>query len=852
MRSKKDPPKENVMRTGSKTYLGRAKASVLVLCTTLAFTGMANAQSGGVADLQVTDYGVSLAPLVGEIFAGQSFTVTNLGPDTATNIKVHLTLPSNVSLNPSQAYGATYVDSTTCSIGSLGVNQYALVLITFKADAPGAGEIKYAVSADQTDPNASNNSTTRPVHVLGTALGITGSGPASALKNTRFSLTYVITNLGPGDATGVAFDEVLQGTDSSGDYYDQLTYVDSSSTQGDCSVSQVSFQKPGGGTYQVPKVSCAIGTIPVGGQVTVTVGAKVGYSETINYLQATASAPEARPASSTLSVTVGNVDLTLNQALSTTDIRIGDTFSYTVSGTNNGPDVATQVDIFSQFNGSLMHAVSATSSQGSCSLSSNSVSCDLGTLAAGASYSMTVTLTAVSPSSSTYLINTIGSADHDVTTGNNSKTLYFAIKALTPPVAAAGANQTAHVGSLVTLDGSGSADTNTPPQTPLTYAWTLVSKPAGSSAEIASAAAVSPTFRTDVMGAYVASLAVTNAAGLTSAPSVVTVSTSNSVPVADAGPDQSIILVNSVVQLDGSQSYDPDGDAIAYQWTLLSAPQGSAATLSDPTSARPTFTADLHGTYVARLVVSDPWDIGAPDDVTVSFSNVRPIASVGAGGSTLVGTKVTLDGSASSDANGDPLTFLWTINSAPTGSRSVVINPTSAVASFVPDLPGTYVAQLVANDGYLNSEPSTVSWLAVTNRTLAIKAVQAIQNAIAGLPGSAFKNRNMAKAFINKLNATIRAIEERDYADALDQLEDGILAKVDGCVTGSPPAPDRNDWIVSYQAQLDVYWLTVNAIDQVKSLMKSHGPCDRKDRDRAPWEKRGGPRDDRRGPAFRH
>jgi hypothetical protein len=807
------------MRTDSRAYLRWATTCVLVLCLAFAFTAKAHAQASGVADLQVTDYGVSLAPLVGEVFAGQSFTVTNLGPDTATNITVHLTLPPNVSLNPTQAYGATYVDSTTCTIGSLGVNQYALVLITFKADAPGTGEIRYDVSADQTDPNTNNNSTTRPVHVLSTALGITGSGPATALKNTPFDLTYVITNLGPGSANDVVFEETLQGTDSSGNYYDLLTYVDSSSTQGTCTVSQVSFPKPGGGTYQVPKVTCAIGTMAVGDQVTVTVRAMVGYSQTINYLKATASAPEARQASSFLSVTIGNVDLTLNQALSTTDIHIGDSFSYTVSGTNNGPDVATQVDIYSQFNGNLLHAVSATSSQGTCSLGTNSVSCDLGTLAAGATYSLTVTLTAVSPSTSTYLINTIGSADHDVSTSSNSKTLYFAIKAFEPPVAAAGPNQTAHVGSLVTLDGSGSTDTNTPPQTPLVYAWTLVSKPIGSSAELANATAVSPTFRADLMGTYIVSLAVTNAVGLTSAPSVVTVSTSNSVPIADAGPDQSIILDNSTVQLDGSQSYDPDGDTIAYQWTLLSAPAGSAAMLSDPTSARPTFVADLHGTYVARLVVSDPWDIGAPDDVTLSFSNVRPVASVGTGGSTLVGTKVTLDGSASSDANGDPLTFHWSFTSAPTGSRAAIINPTSIVASFVPDLPGTYVAQLITNDGYLNSEPSTVSWLVVTNQSLVIKAVQAIQRTIAGLPDSAFKNRHMAKAFNNKLNATIKAIEDHRFADALDQLENDILAKVDGCVTGSPPAPDRNDWIVSCQAQLDLYWLTVDAIEQVKSLM---------------------------------
>lgn len=64
-----------------------------------------------------------------------------------------------------------------------------------------------------------------------------------------------------------------------------------------------------------------------------------------------------------------------------------------------------------------------------------------------------------------------------------------------------------------------------------------------------------------------------------------------------------------VVQLEGNTSFDPDGYAIvAYQWTLVSKPTGSAAALSNPAIHNPTFTADLPGSYLFFLTVlsNDP------------------------------------------------------------------------------------------------------------------------------------------------------------------------------------------------------------------------------------------------------
>ena len=71
----------------------------------------------------------------------------------------------------------------------------------------------------------------------------------------------------------------------------------------------------------------------------------------------------------------------------------------------------------------------------------------------------------------------------------------------------------------------------------------------------------------------------------------VVITTLNSKPVANAGTGQTVIL-NQLVNLDGQNSTDADGDTLTYAWTLTTKPTGSTATLLNPTSQQPSFTAD--------------------------------------------------------------------------------------------------------------------------------------------------------------------------------------------------------------------------------------------------------------------
>jgi hypothetical protein len=274
----------------------------------------------------------------------------------------------------------------------------------------------------------------------------------------------------------------------------------------------------------------------------------------------------------------------------------------------------------------------------------------------------------------------------------------------TPPVANAGPDQTADIGTTVTLNGAGSSDID---GDPLTYSWTLQSRPAGSDAVLLNALSVNPTFSVDVAGSYVVELIVNDGTANSTADTVV-IDTDNSAPVANAGPDQTV-LVTQAVMLNGSASSDADGDALTFAWTFVSRPAGSAAVLNNPIAVQPQFVVDQPGTYRLRLVVNDGTVDSAPDFVDVTTENSAPTANAGPDQSSSVGSTVTLNGSGSTDVDGDALTYVWSFSSVPAGSAATLSNPTSITPTFVIDVAGLYVVQLIVNDGIGPSAPDTVT-----------------------------------------------------------------------------------------------------------------------------------------------
>jgi hypothetical protein len=196
-------------------------------------------------------------------------------------------------------------------------------------------------------------------------------------------------------------------------------------------------------------------------------------------------------------------------------------------------------------------------------------------------------------------------------------------------------------------------------------------------------------------------------------------------PIADAGPDQTLPF-EGAVNLDGSSSYDPDGDPLTYSWSFDHVPEGSALADAAGTpspnnsadAARPAFIPDAVGTYVLQLTVSDGSLTSSPDFViiTIEEPESRPVADAGADQTVDVGASVTLDGSRSYDPDGLDLTYAWTVVSVPSGAAlttATLSGAETAAPSFTADTRGVYTLNLVVSNGLAESIPDAVNVTAV-------------------------------------------------------------------------------------------------------------------------------------------
>jgi hypothetical protein len=113
-------------------------------------------------------------------------------------------------------------------------------------------------------------------------------------------------------------------------------------------------------------------------------------------------------------------------------------------------------------------------------------------------------------------------------------------------------------------------------------------------------------------------------------------STGNRAPIANAGAANTV-ATGTTVALDGSASSDPDGDALTFSWTLQR-PATSAATLTGATTSKPSFVADVAGSFVATLTVSDG-KVSASASVTITAQAPASAPTPGIDGAALYSAK---------------------------------------------------------------------------------------------------------------------------------------------------------------------------------------------------------------------
>jgi hypothetical protein len=184
----------------------------------------------------------------------------------------------------------------------------------------------------------------------------------------------------------------------------------------------------------------------------------------------------------------------------------------------------------------------------------------------------------------------------------------------------------------------------------------------------------------------------------------------NEPPVADAGADQ-IVDEGSAVTLNGTFSWDADEDPVTYTWHQISGP---LVTLSETTSATPQFDAPWVASETAmifQLLVNDGYVDSEPSLTRVTVLNNMndpPVANAGPDQVVNEGDVVYLDGTRSTDPNGDPLSYSWSFQEQTSVALDDPLAPTPSFVAHVGGQSQGLTLVLIVNDGKMNSAPDQV------------------------------------------------------------------------------------------------------------------------------------------------
>lgn len=270
------------------------------------------------------------------------------------------------------------------------------------------------------------------------------------------------------------------------------------------------------------------------------------------------------------------------------------------------------------------------------------------------------------------------------------------------PVARISGPGSGEIGTQAIFSGEESEGTGS-----LRFHWTL-EPPEGSSASLALEGEAKTAFTPDVGGTYHLRLVVEDDVG-ESAPATHDLHVLFPEPTAALSLRPTEAMVGEEIVADGSESTDPSGLPLTYDFRLSKRPSGSATAFhKDGAVAR--FTPDRPGLYEVTLTVSNgsTQSEAVQQSIEVDPAPIQPpVAVVGPEQSGILGTLVRLNGSGSHDPNTPPLplTYHWNWVKKPDGSEAELIDEDTARPGFEVDALGEYEIELVVDNGTYESEP---------------------------------------------------------------------------------------------------------------------------------------------------
>ncbi|WP_158536891.1 MULTISPECIES: PKD domain-containing protein [Halobacteriovorax] len=253
----------------------------------------------------------------------------------------------------------------------------------------------------------------------------------------------------------------------------------------------------------------------------------------------------------------------------------------------------------------------------------------------------------------------------------------------------------------------------------LTYSWSLIESPTGSTAQVIDGNLKNAKITPDVDGQYILELSVSDGSLAKTSKFILTTQ--------GESYDMSLEDIRDAVR-GVDYNVTVTGEFNNFKWNVLWSEVGDILSPSDTTLPNVTLISSALGKAIIQVHALNSLSKDVVETFVFESINQIPLVNiVNVSNSTIfeVGSSVQLDASSSSDADGDNLTFSWEVLERPEGSTLDLSTNTSSVTSFVADQAGEYTIKCIVNDGF-DTNSSTIAFSAntrpVANFTIESKA----------------------------------------------------------------------------------------------------------------------------------